>query len=429
MKATMPMLGWMALALALLVSFGIDLNNAMPGGAIDLRTRVTGARLLEHGLDPYHYTWHPGEPLDYCNPVENPGGAVNGTTVTPTLLLLHLPLSMLQYRRGHFVYLTAQWLLLLGLGWLWLRACATLRQRWLVALFLTGFTFTAGWRLHAERGQAYVLLAFVFAYWLTVTLDAKRGNGFWAGCVGGFLMALRPSFLVLAPFLVLHRRGQLAGAAVGLIAGAALPMLLNPAVWSEYFSAMSAHSNLYRNDVHPPQGPPVFPPSIEGMPLAHIKGYAEIRYSDYSGNALLSHLHVAHFPPPALLFIGLALFGLWLWLARRWAIEQLLPGLAAWIFLIDFFLPAARFSYYDVLILNAVFVAIVGAGRIPWAAWPCMAALPLGWAVYALSPGRHFYIDQPEIFFTVGAILFLSYPWDPGNAPIRESRISWVRRK
>ena len=45
-----------------------------------------------------------------------------------------------------------------------------------MGLFVTGFTYTAAWRLHAERGQAYVLLAFLFACWLTVTLD-PNGDG------------------------------------------------------------------------------------------------------------------------------------------------------------------------------------------------------------------------------------------------------------
>lgn len=51
----MPVMGWIAVGLALLVSFGIDLGNVAQGGWVDMRNRITGVRLLEHGIDPYHF--------------------------------------------------------------------------------------------------------------------------------------------------------------------------------------------------------------------------------------------------------------------------------------------------------------------------------------------------------------------------------------
>ena len=49
MKGFMPTAGWVMIGLALLVSFGVDFANTSQGGAIDLRNRITGLRLLEHG--------------------------------------------------------------------------------------------------------------------------------------------------------------------------------------------------------------------------------------------------------------------------------------------------------------------------------------------------------------------------------------------
>ena len=244
------MVGWLVLGLLLLVSFALDLNNTAHGGAIDLRNRVTGIRLLEHGIDAYHYKWHEGDPEEYCDPFNYPDLPVSKTTATPALLLAHLPLASLPYRLAQFLWFFAQWLLLLGTAWLWLRRCATSRQRWLVALAVTGFTYTSAWRLHAERGQAYVLLLFLFALWLTATLNPKRGNGFAAGFIAGILVALRPPFLLLAPFLALHRRGQLLGMAVGLLLGIGLPMLWNAHSWTDYYSATQAQSELYRLGFH-----------------------------------------------------------------------------------------------------------------------------------------------------------------------------------
>ena len=414
------MMGWVLIGFALIVSFCIDFANTAQGGAIDLRNRVTGLRLLEHGIDAYRYKWSEGDPAEYGDVYNNPKLPVSKTTATPALLLLHLPLAALPYRLAQFLWFFAQWLLLLGTGWLWLRVCATSSTRWLGALFLVGFTYTAAWRLHAERGQAYVLLAFLFACWLTATLDPKArmrawGNGFVAGCVAGFLVALRPPFVLLLPFLALHRRGQLLGAAAGLVLGFGLPLLINPAGWTDYFSAMQTHSELYRNDIDPRPGPQSYPSTIEGIPTDILGHYVAIPYADFSVFALLRWLGFAPFPALPLLLAVAIPFALWLWFSRGQSAERLLPGLAAWFFLADLFLPAYRDSYNDVLILNVVFAGFVAAqkfssGKFPWAAWPCALALPLGWAVYAFAPEQAWLINLPTAFFTLGAILFLFLP-------------------
>jgi len=417
MKGMMPIINRVLVGLALLVSFGIDLANTAQGGAIDLRNRITGLRLLEHGTDAYRYKWHEGDPPEFCDPYNNPQLPVSKTTATPALLMLHLPLAALPYRLGQFLWFFAQWLLLLGTGWLWLRVCTTSTQRWMVALFVTGFTYTAAWRLHAERGQAYILLAFLFACWLTTMLGAKRGNGLVAGCLAGFLIALRPPFLLLVPFLTLHRRGQLAGAAVGLLLGFGLPLLINSASWNDYFSAMQTHSELYRNDIDPRPGPQSYPPKIEGIPTDILGHYAPIPYADFSAYALLSALGLERSwlgdeAVPAWPFVlAVAVpFSLWLWLSRRQPTERLLPGLAACFFLADLFLPAYRDNYNDVLILNFVALGLIASTRFPWTAWPCAVALPMGWAVYAFAPEQVWLINLPTLFFTLGAILFLVLP-------------------
>jgi hypothetical protein len=415
MKGMMPTMGWVLVGLALVVSFWVDFANTARGGAIDLRNRITGVRLLEHGIDPYHYKWHEGEPAEYCDVYNNPKLPVSKTTATPALLMLHLPLAALPYRLAQLLWLFLQWLLLLGTGRLWLRLCATSWQRWVVALFVTGFTYTTEWRLHAERGQVYVLLTFLFAWWLTATPDPKArawGNGFTAGCVAGFLAALRPPFALLTPFLALHRRGQLAGAAAGLLLGFGLPLLMNPAGWTDYFSAMETHSELYRADFDPRPGLNRYPPRIERIPTRVLGSYAPIPFADFSAHALLRRLGLAPFPAPPVLLALVVPFAFWLWLSRGQPVERLLLGMAVWLFLTDLFLPAFRDSYDDVLILNVVLLGIVTAkaGKFPWAAWPCVLGLPVGWAVYAFAPEQGWLINLPTALFALGAILFLFLP-------------------
>ena len=196
MKGILPTAGWVMVGLALAVSLGLDLANTSQGGAVDLRNRITGVRLLERGIDVYHYKWREGEPPEYIDLRNNPHLPVSKTTVTPALLMLHLPFAALPYRLTQFLWLFGQWLMLLGTGWLWWRACTTPLKGWLVALFVTAFSYTQAWRWEAERGQAYLLLSFLFTCWLTATMGSKRGNGFVAGCVAGFTFQKKPMLLL-----------------------------------------------------------------------------------------------------------------------------------------------------------------------------------------------------------------------------------------
>jgi hypothetical protein len=408
MNRVMSAMGWVAVTVALLVSFGIDFSNTTQNGAIDLRNRITGVRLMENGIDAYRYKWHEPQPAIYCDPYNNPKTPVSKTTGTPALLMLHAPLAALPYRLGQFLWLFAQWLLLLGTGWIWLRACRAPWQRWLVALAITGFTYTAAWRLHAERGQMYVLLLFVFACWLATTLHARHGNGFVAGLISGFLMALRPPFLLLIPFLTLHRRGQLTGAMVGLLLGIALPSLMEPASWPDYFSAMQTQSQLYRTGTDNPRpGPQSYPPTMEGTSTILLTSFAVIPYADFSAHAFLRWLGLAPFPALPLLLVVVVPYAAWLWLSRTQPMERLLLGLAAWFFLIDLFLPAFRNSYNDVLILNVIALGLILNDKFPMAAWPCVLALPVGWYVYIWAPEQTWLINLPTALFTLGAVLFL----------------------
>lgn len=405
MKGIIPIVAGVLVMAALAVSFGIDLCNTADSGAVDLRNRITGVRLMEHGIDPYHYKWQEGDPEEYIDLRNNPNLPVSKTTSTPALLLLHLPFAAMPYRVTQYLWLVVQWLLLLGTGCLWWRACETPRGRWLVTLFIMAFSYTEAWRWQAERGQAYVLFAFLLAYWLTTTRDSKQN--FLAGFVAGFLVALRPPAILLLPFLALHRRGQWIGATTGLITGFGLPMFLKPLIWADYFSAMQTFSHLYRNSLNPAGSPMNYPEIIEGIPLKLLGTLMPFHAGDFSVHGLLRYLKWEPVPGlPLLLAVGI-LFVLWLWLSRAQKIDRLLTGMAAWFFLGDLFLPALRFSYHDVFILNVVFAGIVATRKLSPTTWLCLLALPIGWSIYLYFPTEKWWINLPAFLFTLGAILSL----------------------
>jgi hypothetical protein len=415
MKGATPVAFWLAIAVALLVSFGIDLANTAAGGAIDLRNRITGVRLLEAGINPYTYKWQYGDPDIYCDVYNNPHLPVSKTTASPALLLVHAPLAALPYRMGEFTWLVLQWLLLLGAGWLWLRLSQADWQRIGIAILFAAFTFTAAWRLHAERGQSYVLLAFVFAAWLAVTLSRTWCRHWAVGIIAGILIAFRPTFALLVPFLALHRRAQLIGLALGLLVAASAPILVHPACWNEYYAAMQQNSELYRNDVNPRPGQQHYPGTLEGTSTDLLATFAIIPYADFSAFAWLRWAGVEQqwlgdkaWPAWPLLLVIAVAFGIWLTLTARRAPEGLLAGLAAWMFLADFFLPAYRDNYNDVLILDVVAVGLVTAAKIPWAIWPCAIALPFGLLDYLVAPVQVAAINFPTALLTIAAVMFVA---------------------
>ena len=412
MKSALPIVAGIALGLLLLISFGIDWGNVSAGGTIDFRNRITGARLLMQGEDAYHYKWRSGGPPELCDPYNNLALPINKVTVTPTLLMLNFPLGILPYRAAQFIWLTLQWLLLLGAALIWMRAIPSARLRWLWAAVVVGFTYTVAWRHHTDRGQAYVLVFFLLACWMAITRDAKFGNGLWGGLLAGLLVALRPPLLLLlGPFVLLRRRGQIIGAVIGLALSAGLPFLWSSSCWSDYQSGMQTWSELYRAGAANPRPPPqAFPPFVEGIPIDVLGRFARIPFADTSLFALFRSLGVAAVSALPVAMALVVLIALWFWLSRGQPEEMLLIGIAAWTFLADLFLPAYRNSYNDVLILNVVALGFIIRSRYSWIVWLLLAAWPVGWHVMTAIPHTKWIINLPTLIMIVASVLILLRP-------------------
>jgi hypothetical protein len=204
----------------------------------------------------------------------------------------------------------------------------------------------------------------------------------------------------------------LLGAALGVLIGIGGPMLVHPPCWTEYATAMEQNSEIYRNDLNPRPGAQRYPGELEGTSTRLLGQFAVISYADFSAFAGLRWLGVEQdwlgdkaWPAWPLLLVFAVGFGLWLALTFRRVPEGLLPGLAAWVFLADLFLPAYRDSYNDVMILNVLAVGLVTAATIPWAVWPCAIALPFGLLVYLYAPEQVAAINFPTALFTISAVM------------------------
>lgn len=408
MKSGVPLAaGWVALGLAALVSFGIDWNHLGSSGSIDLRNRITGVRLLAAGRDPFHYKWRPSEPERYCDPFNNLAVPVSKTTVTPTFLILHLPLGWLPYRASQYLWLIAQWLCLLGMAACAQRILQAPGRSLFAAALITGFTFTAAWRLHAERGQCYVVLALLLTAWIALSREKSPSSSrqAWAGALAGILVAIRPPLLlILAPFLVLRRPDQGRSALIALLASAALPLLFDLSCWADYGKAMQTWSELYRSGVNPRPPGQAFPASVEGIPIDLLGRFVSLPFADSSLVYLLRReFHLSSVPAFPLLAALIVLLAAWLWMGRRLPSDPLLLGIACWAFLIDFFLPALRNSYNDVLILAVIPLAIL---RTPgsFTSWLAAFAWPAGWLILLHPPRNPWLISLPALIW----ILFSS---------------------
>ena len=174
-------MGWVAVGLALLVSFGVDLATRRRVGRSICAIASRACGFWSMGSMLIIINGMRATPEEYCDVYNNPKLPVSKTTATPALLMVQAPLAAMPYRLAQLSWLFAQWPLLLGTGWLWLRACGKSWQRWAVAIFLTGFTYTAAWRLARGARAGLCAAGFSLRVLATATLDAKRGSGFVAG--------------------------------------------------------------------------------------------------------------------------------------------------------------------------------------------------------------------------------------------------------
>ena len=410
MKCSRSLLAGFTLGLLLVISFVIDCHNVTAGGTIDFRNRITGTRVFQMGQDPYRYKWNSNEPPELCDPYNNPALPISKVTVSPTLLMFNLPLARLSYRGAQFMWLTIQWILLLGTGYVWWNLIPQKRKRWLWACAVVGFTYTVAWRHHADRGQAYVVMLFLISCWFAAIKNEKYKNSVLGGMVVGLLVALRPPLLLaLVPFQLIRCRKQLLGTVMGLALFAGMPTLWNASCWKQYQSGMETWSQLYRDGHHNPRPPAqAFPAEVEQIPLDVLAHFGTIPFADTSVFALLRSLGINSVPalPVALVLAGG--MALWYLFARNGRDESLLIGIAAWTFLMDMFLPAYRNSYTDVMILNLGALLILyqrdSLTRVLLAAWP------LGWAIYAMLPGQKWIINLPTIIMSAVAFVALLKP-------------------
>jgi hypothetical protein len=367
-----PQTVWHAclVALAGIAALGVlmDLSNTAKFGQIDLRNRVVGARVMMLGENPYTFLWQPGDSDTLLDPYPVlQRRARSATTVSPTVLSVHALFAGLPYRYQKSIWLIVQLALFGGMVWLAMRRALNTETRAVVLLLGLMFSCSTFWRLHVERGQTYVLFAFLAVLYISSFQWRSAQRSVVGGFILGLLVCLRPHMVLLGVPLLLYRRwtgilGAIAGVGIGLL----LPTLISRAVWPEYVESMVT----YIPDV-PGQNDPRRPlAAIADMP-AEVEGSANLgAYSAFNvvdttvrgaARLYLSRYVSASFP----LLSGLLLVGTIAWflnvfrLMRRGVpIDYSSAMTVGLVLFAETMLPMIRIEYSNMILLPIILMVV-----------------------------------------------------------------------
>ncbi|MBI2604346.1 MAG: DUF2029 domain-containing protein [Candidatus Harrisonbacteria bacterium] len=342
------------LAAAILVAiagFVSDVKNTARYGGVDLRNRVTAARVAQElKQDPYFYKWSPTQSDRYLDPSDNTAIPVARVTVPPTVLLFHNLISALPYQTQRWIWFFFQWALFLGTVYLLTRRTETHYEKitiWILALlFIAGSQF---FRLHVERGQIYLLYIFLFA--LALDLFAREKTTA-SALVLGYLISLRAPFVfAIVPFLLYKKYKFVSFVAAGALASVLITGLFFPfTLWKSYEQSAAFQGAMRANPATNFSSPGV--DVAEGM---NIREFLGVPGEDSSLQRIIHAATGTWLDGAALALLLVITTALLAFFAHRF--HPSLSGgtnnlfLAGIIFtmLAELFIPAPRWPYADVI--------------------------------------------------------------------------------
>ncbi|MCF7815158.1 MAG: glycosyltransferase 87 family protein [Candidatus Cloacimonetes bacterium] len=346
------------------IGISCDTFYTIKYGGIDLRNRVVGARVWLDGRDPYFTKWDENTPdyfldgRDYFYDLP-----VSRCTVTPSFLMLHLPLASINYKTQQYIWFILQELMLLTTIYI----LAFLAKNKFKLVLIIGFLFQFGayfWRFHVANGQIYVLFLFMITLAYLFVKSNLKYSSFWAGLILGITATWRPPLLIMGiPFLIFKKWKLISGGFCGIVLGFVSSLFINGIdIWRSYFAAMKIveqfHLGLidfkllvhdHFNNVEGVTNS-FFSADVPGLD-ASIQGFLfnqfeTVVHSRYLWSALF------------IITIGLSIY-----LLKKRNENKSWEIIFFWgvtlLFLSEFFLPAARLSYNNVLWLLPISLLII----------------------------------------------------------------------
>ncbi|MDP3729798.1 MAG: glycosyltransferase family 87 protein [bacterium] len=341
------------------IGFGFDAYHTAHFGGVDLRNRVTAARVADElKQDPYTFKWNESLSDRYLDPADNTAIPVSRVTTPPTVLLFHNIISRLSYHAQRWIWFFFQWGCLLGSIYLLGKISLQPRVIWLTGLL---FSLTEFWRLHVERGQIYILYVFLFtlSLYLYNTKKPRLTGGqavsgppvaslahvSMSGLLFGYLISLRPPFVLgLLPFIFQKQYRFVSYAFIGLMASALITTIFIP-YWGGYIHTTQFQTAM-RSDPYT-NFKPVGIPSAEGMDIHDFLG---VPGSDASLQYIMRGAFNAW--PTTQTLTTLLIIGI-ISLSLIYIRKEKQGDVFYWAILLviftDYFIPAPKWAYANVL--------------------------------------------------------------------------------
>ncbi len=351
------------------VGFLQDLENTANYGGIDLRNRVIGARLVKADYDPYFFKWNESYSEFFLDPRDHPNLPVSRVTVPPTILMIHSIFSNLPYKFQRYLWTIIQWILLIFS--IFFFSCSVKNEIkskliWIISLFFIASSFI--FRLHVERGQIYIMYVFLFALSYYIYNSNFKINRLLSGIVMGYVSSLRfPMIIVGLPFLLSKRWKFIFGQIIGFVIGIIISFpFAGYEIWKSYFKAMSIHGMVHQGviKIATKRYPHV---DIEDMKNLWIWARLPITDSSIQG---IARKYLGIQISSNILLIGLLisillLVILLLKIKKQHENHNFIFLYSILIILVsELFLPAARFSYSNVILLPIFSLIIINSEEV-----------------------------------------------------------------
>ncbi|MDI9365024.1 MAG: glycosyltransferase 87 family protein [Flavobacterium sp.] len=362
---------WLVLVVITASSVFITSRYFKQGYFQDLRTRITGTRLLDAHKSAYFYKWQLGDDIRLLNFTERQTEIVNGNTVTPIVLLFTNYLHRLAYWQIVVIWYALGYLSLLSILLLIAQKIAShqyTKHQFLFAIACL-FPFIVGWRFHCSSGQIYIhytLLAVASLYAYT------KNKKILAAILAGIVTAARlPYIIVFVPLFLFKKNNKMVVPylAIIIVLCTVTSLTYGTQVWIDYFKAMPFYG--FENMGTIPNIRNAFtinlPSYLEGMPTfktPELVAYERLDTADiFSVQKLLILLHL---PSSAAVLYTMYVFVMGLvflfinkWHTRFYQQQKLFILFAMLLLLLlEYFLPARRYNYNFVQFLVIISVIV-----------------------------------------------------------------------
>lgn len=353
-------------ALLLLIPVSISLNSGVNGSLLklnaDLRSRITGTRILLESKDPYFYVWQKSDPKTRVDFTANPTQFVSRLTVPPSMLLFHIPLANLPYFNTMMVWMMLEWLAYLLLALVIIKTQKKLFTKLTTLVIFSLFSLSPAWIHHLHLGQLYIFYI-LFAY-ISALLFLNNKNKFTGSIIPGLLLGLlvatRPQYVLIFIPLLLKRfdKKLVFSSVISFFSIILLSVIIfSPSSWINYLKAMGVQSQItYVKDIIPANIASYYPDSAEGLRYVYRGNQGFWTHYESSVKGVFKNIFNINLDNKILLLVGITLI---LACTRTTLKEKVVLNnkdtltTFAFLFVIiaEIFTPAPRYTYYDVILL------------------------------------------------------------------------------